>query len=282
MLPTFIRNAQEFGATVTLKVTPESVVLDFKAALHGMLAKGVAKREAHKELARDIAQFANTYGGTLLIGVSEDSKTAPSVADAVVSVPAPEAAQQWIAQAAQAYLVPSTLSIDVKAFAVSGGTVLAINVPASADLVAVWDRESHAIEYVWRDGNAKAYMNPDEAERHRMDTGRAARLRLLDAMDSQQEAAAHLAGRIYRRIVHPSAIQTDVERVDAVNIRLVGSEDVFELIATIRGNRPTIRIPYNAIEAVWRDDNRRVGLILRYPVVYENEVLVLDVHPPRR
>jgi len=57
-----IRSSRDFQNRILLGTTKESVHLDFKAQLN--------MKEPVK-IAIDIAAFANTFGGTLLIGVSE-------------------------------------------------------------------------------------------------------------------------------------------------------------------------------------------------------------------
>jgi hypothetical protein len=291
MLPTFIRSAREFDTTIELKVTPESVVLDFKETLDNWnTPKQVPgweglRREGQKNLCRNIAQFANTFGGTLVIGVDEDKKNAPNIARAIAPVEKPEEMRDWITQAVLNFVVPSTLSLEICEIKLAEGTVLAVNVPAHADLVAVYDRDTHAIEYIRRHDNRKAHMNPDEAERHRMNGGRAARIRLIEAMQGHAEPDVDLAGVIINRLIHSGYSQIAQAPVLAISVRLVNdAEDVFELVMTIRDHhgRPTIRIPFSAIDSVWLDGPKRVGMILRFPIGYNGARLFFDAHPPPR
>jgi predicted HTH transcriptional regulator len=77
MLPTFIHSTSEFQAAVQLGSTPESLVLEFKETINDWNPPAAdpkrqeRRKEAQKEMCRDIAQFANTLGGCLLVGVSE-------------------------------------------------------------------------------------------------------------------------------------------------------------------------------------------------------------------
>jgi hypothetical protein len=72
MLPTFIRSSLEFRSVVQLGSTPESLVLEFKANINAWNAPaGKVRTKAQKETCRDVAQFANTVGGCLLVGVNE-------------------------------------------------------------------------------------------------------------------------------------------------------------------------------------------------------------------
>jgi hypothetical protein len=64
LIPRFIRCCDEFAEIVTLGSSTESLVLEFKKQIDGWKApKGAPerpRREAQKELCRDVAQFANT------------------------------------------------------------------------------------------------------------------------------------------------------------------------------------------------------------------------------
>ena len=68
-----------------------------------------------QETCRDVAQFANTEGGCLVIGVNErkDPTTGIKVAESISSLPDPDQMQQWIEQAIRNYLVPATFSHDI-------------------------------------------------------------------------------------------------------------------------------------------------------------------------
>src|SRR5437762_2632401 len=70
------------------------------------------------------------------------------------------------------------------------GTVVAVNVPPSLHLVALWHserrsqfEEKNSIEYLYRDSHGKKWMNPDEVERHIMNGSRAAKLAFDQALD---------------------------------------------------------------------------------------------------
>jgi predicted HTH transcriptional regulator len=60
-----IQSSRDFQNRILLGSTKESVHLDFKAQLNS---------EEPPKIAVDMAAFANTLGGTLLIGVSEKQR----------------------------------------------------------------------------------------------------------------------------------------------------------------------------------------------------------------
>src|SRR3954463_4646934 len=128
--PVFIRSAVEFERSIAFNTTTESLTLDFKALIHDRQAsEETARRNAQKEICRDVAQFANTLGGALLVGVAErfDSATGLKVASGVATVNDPDALRHWIEQAISNFLVPSSLSHEVVPIRMPQGNVIAVN-----------------------------------------------------------------------------------------------------------------------------------------------------------
>ena len=74
-----------------------------------------------------------------------------------------------------------------------GGAIVAINVPARDHLVTVWDREQHTAEYLRRTHQGKAWMNPDEMEKHLMNGSRAAYLKMLSLLERCPSGEASIA-----------------------------------------------------------------------------------------
>lgn len=137
MQPSYIRTPDELARVVTIDETTENIVFDFKRTINDWnVARGVPNRDdlkaaAQKETCRDISQFANTFGGCLLIGVAEhrDPVTRLKIAHAIHAVTDPDSMRQWIEQAIRNYLVPATFSRDIAIVDDPRGTVLAVNVP---------------------------------------------------------------------------------------------------------------------------------------------------------
>jgi len=86
MVPQYVRSPTDFARVVTIGVTTESLVLEFKAEANFL------DPEQSKESSRDIAQFANTDGGCLLIGVEEtlDPTTNLKKATGIKNVASPD------------------------------------------------------------------------------------------------------------------------------------------------------------------------------------------------
>ena len=283
MSPTFLHSASEFQAAVQLGDTPESLVLEFKETLNDWNPPAAdpkrqeRRREAQKEMCRDISQFANTLGGCLLLGVSErlDSTRGVKVADSITPIQEVEQLRQWIEQAIMNYLVPTTFTHDVVAITLPQGNILAVNVPASRYLVSLWDRANHTVEYVRRTSHGKDWMNPDEVERHLMDGSRAAKLALIAAKEQATSEQVEIADGIWQqssgktRNWHPppSRLPITISQM---------SEYWFEL----RMNLPpfgdvSVTVPYSLIKETWVNSSGRVMLLLTVRIVEREGALVL-------
>ena len=75
MLYTPFKTAQDFECLIHMGEFPETIHWDYKQTFNS---------EKSKDIAIDLAAFANTFGGTLLIGVTEKSDGAKKVASGFV------------------------------------------------------------------------------------------------------------------------------------------------------------------------------------------------------
>lgn len=122
-------------------VTHESLHLDFKRdRLHGInqrprgQERNNARAQHARETARDIVQFANTEGGTLLYGVEEaDDATAWKVATAVRGVPEPDAFMEFLGQSVRPLVQPTGYSFTWRPLTwIDGTAVVAVDAPPLA------------------------------------------------------------------------------------------------------------------------------------------------------
>jgi hypothetical protein len=263
--PVFIRTPSEFSAHVVAGTTPESLVLEFKEAVSGWNAPtDDVRRRAQKELCRDISQFANTRGGALLLGVAQrlEPSTGTSVAARVVPVSDIDKFIRWVEQAITNFLVPSTLSHEIVPVAVAPGPIVAVNVPASVHLVAVWDRQEHTIEYLYRTNHGKSWMNPDEAEAHMTSGSRAIRLMIEEAVAKSGSKEVEIVGPICA--VGSSGGVDEAARLSPHETpTLVGLYDHhLEIKFHVHSSYQTLRVPLAAIRSAWPGEWRRTVLLL--------------------
>lgn len=155
-----IKNQQDFESHVHIGETPEGIHWDYKQAFN-------YKEPA--DIAIDLAAFANTYGGTLLIGVAEKKENGLKVASGFVpNVDAEEIKKHVFTNILD--LISPKIDAQVVQYNVSDNVVVAINVEPSVNLVSVCldkDRQSFCIPYRTEYGNR--YMSFEEIEKRMVD-----------------------------------------------------------------------------------------------------------------
>lgn len=101
---------------------PEGIAIDYKAALYAGNDEGV------REFLKDLSSFANTAGGHLIIGVTEDNLLptgfSPLSIDADLEI-------QRLESRARDGITPRIPGIRMRAIPVQGGVVIVIRVPRS-------------------------------------------------------------------------------------------------------------------------------------------------------
>lgn len=147
----------------------ESDVLEFKSDHYG------TDGEAKRELAFDVAGFANAAGGLLVVGMDEDNDTGAATSIVPLSVQPHGVEEDTRYRQILAGQVVPRLDVDIECVDVSGGNVLLVGVPPSP-------RRPHAVErngslrYPVRDGRQRGWLHEWEiadAYRQRFDAAEA-------------------------------------------------------------------------------------------------------------
>ncbi|NOY91360.1 MAG: ATP-binding protein [Deltaproteobacteria bacterium] len=249
--------------------TSESLVLEFKRDWNGRRApksEHEVRRKARLEITRDITAFANTWGGTILVGVDEEERDGRKVAGAIRGLSDIDELRKWIHESLNrhARAVPS---VDLVTLPVSEGAVLAAHIDASPALCCVW--HENAAQYCRRTDHGKAYMQPDEAFRRTLDRSRTIAIALNSALkqvDLQDPV----------QIMPFSAPPRSPPSGPA---RLVVSKvgDGYLVVTAFRDSRssPMITIPFGLIDEVWTTVDNRLALMLRAYLVLEGDDLEL-------
>jgi hypothetical protein len=276
--PAYLHSRADFERTIRIGETTESIVLDFKKTLDPRAP------DWQKEVCRDIAQFANTWGGCLLVGLSErfDPARNVKVADAAAGVQDADKVRECIETAVQNHVVPSSLAHDVVPIQLAGATLVAVNVEPSRRLVYVWDRSSGTFECVRRTSHGKAYMNPDETERHMMSSSRARMLGLNATLaKATSQPNVRVAGGYYRatRQMRGPPLEpwrpTGLVRIPRVD------EDTFELTVPVPTGIQSLYVPYDLLRTSWLDPDGQVVVLLDVRLVLENNELILEPYDAR-
>jgi hypothetical protein len=269
MLPTYIRSPADFAQAVTIGATTESLVLEFKAEIN---TRNPQKDVVQREFGCDVAQFANSDGGCLLIGVEEQLDPATNLKRAIgiKTVAKPDDLTKWLEQAIVKYLVPSTFSHEILPIQLAGGMVLAVNIFPSQHAVYLWDRDEHTIEVLRRTNHGKEWMNPDELERHIMDGSRAARIRIAEVVAASTNRLVELVGGVFAR--NPDLYRVDLDT--PIQMGALGPR-AFEISVSINMKSFNLQVPYEVLRAAWLGPSGQTMLMLDVRTVWNSKDVTL-------
>lgn len=150
------KTSQDFESLIHMGETPEGIHWDYKQSLN-------PKEPA--DIAIDLAAFANTYGGTLLIGIAEKKENGLKVASGFVpNVDTEEIKKQVFTHILD--LISPKIDIQIAQFNVSNNVVAAINVEPSVNLISVRSKKDpHAYSFPCRTEYGNRCMSFEEVEK---------------------------------------------------------------------------------------------------------------------
>lgn len=288
-------------ARVVLGVTVENEFLEFKnEGACRVRAQGAP--DAAAETARDIAQMANARGGTVLIGV--DEVQAPGggadylVASAFSGVQDVERIRQWLNGPVRAWLSPQLYPFTELPLRAGGVTVVAVNIPPiEHGQVAVWHTgQRNRIEFPVRTSFGKAYLSPDQLVERLMDRERAMDIRLRRLRDATEDALIFSPVRqrgpmdgirkksLLKQVQDaygsiPQEYRGELHTWHTRTYEQCKLLEIVDGVARLRLARGDIAVPIGMIVEAWLTEGRRIGLILRFPIVIPDgttEFLWLD------
>lgn len=205
----------------------ESEFLDFKAEAWK------AGDDGAREIARDVAQFANHLGGCIIVGAIEDEHNRlldyQAVPDAAtVAQRVTDVCHTWFFPRLEVH--PTLLvTVDRK------DALLVVNVEPFDGVVAIKPRGKDYYEFYRRYGKGKKPISFEEVERMWTD-GRKGRLLLAKIperdlsqirVDAEDQPGVHLSGQF----------------------AIIRREEYFTIALSIPG--PTVNLPYECVRAVW-------------------------------
>lgn len=228
MLYTPFKTAQDFESLIHLGETSESIHWDYKQSFNPKKAE---------DLAIDLAAFANTFGGTLLIGVAEKTDGAKKVASGFV----PGINVEEIRKTVHTHIceiISPKIDVHVVPIEVSGNLVVAINVEPSINLVGVrLDKDRRSFSFPYRTEFGNQFMTFEKVENRMADNKtRAMYLKLKKILPS--------GGRV---ILYPFPIKN--YQTQWFFKWMDGFDDEIKLEAN--GFR-SIVVPISFIDEVWR------------------------------
>lgn len=155
-----IKNQPDFESLIHIGETSECIHWDYKQAFNSKDSDAIAI---------DLAAFANTYGGTLLIGVTEKKENGLKVASGFVpNIDVEEIKKHVFTNILD--LISPKIDVKIVQFDVSGNVVVAINVEPSVNLVSVClDKNQQSFCFPYRTEYGNRYMSFQEVEKRMMD-----------------------------------------------------------------------------------------------------------------
>lgn len=230
------KTEQDFESHIRMGETPECIHWDYKQVLN-------PKEPA--DIAIDLAAFANTYGGTLLIGVAEKKMNGLKVASDIVPNVDAEMIKKFVNERIHEIL-SAKIEAPVLQFNVSNKVVVAINVEPSINLIGVClDRDRRSFCFPYRTEYGNRYMSFEEVEKRMVDNKtRAMYLKLKKYLPSD--------GKVN---IYPAPIANN-----KIEWRFEWIHDSENEIRLNQNGYRSIDVPMSFIEEVW---NGRGGVCLK-------------------
>jgi hypothetical protein len=230
------KTSQDFESLIHMGETPEGIHWDYKQSLN-------PKEPA--DIAIDLAAFANTYGGTLLIGIAEKKENGLKVASGFVpNIDTEEIKKQVFTHILD--LISPKIDVQIAQFNVSNNIVAAINVEPSVNLISVRSKKDpHAYSFPCRTEYGNRCMSFEEVEKRMIENKtRTMYLKLKKYFPLDEKV------NIYPATIANHKIEWRFEWI-------YGSEN--EIRLSQPGYR-SIVVPISFIEEVW---NGRGGICLK-------------------
>ena len=155
-----INSREDFESLIQIGKTSESIHWDYKQQFND---------EKKSDVAVDLAAFANTLGGTLLIGVSEKNIDGRKVANNFFNIDDFERIKKSVYTSILDLISPH-IDVQVVPIKIDDVLIVAINVEPSVNLVSV-SQEKNGPYYCfpYRTGFGNRFMAFDEVEKRMMD-----------------------------------------------------------------------------------------------------------------
>lgn len=154
------KTAQDFESLIRIGETPEGIHWDYKQMFN---------LKEPDNIAIDLAAFANTYGGTLLIGIAEKKINGLKVASSIVPNVDAEEIKKLVNTRIHEIISPK-INVQVVPMEVSGNPIAAVNVEPSINLVGVClDRDRRQYSFPYRTEYGNQFMIFEEVEKRMMD-----------------------------------------------------------------------------------------------------------------
>ena len=155
-----INSREDFESLIQIGKTSESIHWDYKQQFND---------EKKSDIAIDLAAFANTLGGTLLIGVSEKNIDGRKVANNLFNIDDFERIKKSVYTSILDLISPH-IDVQVVPIKMDDVLIVAINVEPSVNLVSVSQEKNRSYYcFPYRTDFGNRFMAFDEVEKRMMD-----------------------------------------------------------------------------------------------------------------
>ncbi|PWJ61393.1 MULTISPECIES: helix-turn-helix domain-containing protein [unclassified Fibrobacter] len=225
------KNEVDFLSFIHFDETSESIHWDYKQSFNS---------NNLEDIAIDLAAFANTFGGILLIGVAETSKDGRKVASGFIPNIDIEFIRKKIHTQVRDLISPN-IEVQVVPIVVNSNLIAAVNVEPSVNLVGVClnrDRLQYCFPYRTEFGNR--FMTYEDVEKRMIDNrSRSMFLKLKK----------HIVGN-NSVVIYPNPRGGRPSKWFFEWIE--NSDDVFKLVYD---NKYSVNLPFSSVHEVWPGDN---------------------------
>ncbi|MBI5805807.1 ATP-binding protein [candidate division TA06 bacterium] len=266
--PVYISTSSDVERYVILGQTKESLYLDFKKEI-------VIDTDKHKiaqELALDICSFANSFGGSIVVGIEEgkDSIDNMNFAQSFVGINNGDNVEQFISDSVLEYIYPSNIKYECKSIKIKDSvTLLAINIfPLEQGIAAVHHKsEANAIKFPYRTDYNKKYMKPYQVEERIMNNSRSLLLRM-----KRLQTICHRGVDLHSPIYLISKGNRALIKNAEVTLKTISDSEFtlfFSQNTAIKGVGMNLVVPYSLLFDIWEMDYFKMGMILRANILLD-------------
>jgi hypothetical protein len=259
-----IKTLSDFKNKITFNVTTETLYWDFKEQINP---------DKFENIAIDISAFANSMGGSLLIGISESKNDQNlRVAKGINPNMDIEQTRSFLSGPIKNKIKPYIKFEQSIITFEEGKSIISVNIEPSIDLVGVnTNIDKKAFCFPYREDFGNKYFDFNEMEFN---------------MHNNEGRANFL--KIHKLIPNPDVpIEVDlypipygIQEEDVVRIKIIKeSLDVFEL----QINSSVIQLPYSIIDEIWNRANVGTNLVLKLrEKLFKNEDVIDFDYPEVR
>lgn len=256
--PHYIRTIHDLNRSIRIGETTESITLDFKVEIALKEVSKSKKAETAEELALDICQFANTFGGVLLVGVKEEQEetTGRKVASQYVNVTNFNDLSEFLSNNVLHLIYPPDINIEVSLiFVEQSKHIIAINVfPLSSGASCVYSNTPpYLAKYPYRTHYGKKYLHPSEVEKRMSHGDRRILIKLREMSSITKEVI------IYPEVEKLAPLRSDSWDSKGINTII---KNITNHEYTLSINGITINIPFSLTKDVWLTEKGLIGILL--------------------